>query len=74
MPFPFPVDPSYRREIALSWLLDVEDRLDMGDLDGAEKSWKTATDILLSLPAGEGSFSLDEGLFQARVKLDNATH
>lgn len=74
MPFPFPVDPSYRREIALSWLLDVDDRLDMGDLDGAEKSWKTATDILLSLPAGEGSFSLDEGLFQARVKLDNATH
>jgi len=72
VPFPFPVDPSYRREIALSWLLDVDDRLDMGDLDGAEKSWKTATDILLSLPAGEGSFSLDEGLFQARVKLDNA--
>ena len=72
MPFPFPVDPSYRREIALSWLLDVDDRLEIGDLDGAEKSWKTATDIYLSLPAGEGGFSLDEGLFQARVKLDNA--
>ena len=72
MPFPFPVDPSYRREIALSWLLDVDDRLEMGDLDGANKSWKTATDVYLSLPAGEGSLSLEEGLVQARVKLDNA--
>ena len=74
MPFPLPIDPFFRKEIARIWLLDVYDRLEIGDLDGAEKSWKTATDIVLSLPAGEGSTSLDGELFQARVKLDNATH
>ena len=74
MPFPLPIDPFFRKEIVHIWILDVHDRLDMGDLEGAEKSWKTATDIYLSLPAGEGGFSLDEQLFQARVKINSATH
>jgi hypothetical protein len=72
MPFPLPLDPEFKKEVILFWLLDVDDRLEMGDVESAEKSWKTATELLLSLPAGRGSLSLEESLFQARVKLDNA--
>lgn len=74
MPFPLPIDSDFRKEIVHSWILDVYDRLEIGDLDGAEKSWKTATNIYLSLPGGDGSLSLDDELFQARVKINSATH
>jgi hypothetical protein len=74
MPFPLPIDSDFRKEIVNSWILDVYDRLEIGDLDGAEKSWKTATNIYLSLPGGDGSLSLDERLFQARVKINSSTH
>ena len=71
MPFPLPVDPDFRRQVVQFWLEDVEDRLELLDLDSAEKSWKLANDIYLSLPAGEGDESLESSLVQARVKLDH---
>ena len=71
MPFPLPLDPEYRRQVVQFWLEDVEDRLDLSDLDSAEKSWKSANEIYLSLPAGEGDEDLETALVEARVKLDH---
>jgi hypothetical protein len=71
MPFPLPLDPEYRRLIVSFWLEDVDDRLAVYCSQDAEKSWKYANDIYLSLPPGEGDDSLESKLVQARVKLDN---
>jgi hypothetical protein len=71
MPFPLPVDPDYRREIVSSWLDDIEDRLSVNAIPDAEKSWKIANDIYLSLPPGEGSEELESALVRLRVKIDN---
>ena len=71
MSFPLPLDPEYRRQVVQFWLEDVEDRLDLSDLDSAEKSWKSANEIYLSLPAGEGDEDLETALVEARVKLDH---
>ena len=71
MSFPLPLDPEYRRQVVQFWLEDVEDRLDLSDLDSAEKSWKSANEIYLSLPAGEGNEDLETALVEARVKLDH---
>ena len=71
MPFPLPVDPDYRREIVSSWLDDIEDRLSVNAIPDAEKSWKIANDIYLSLPPGEGSEELESALVRLRVKIHN---
>lgn len=72
-PFPLPLDPYYRKEIVFMWICDVDDRLKTDDLDGAKQSWKTAQDIYLSLPPGNGCESIEKQLVDARVKLDRFT-
>lgn len=69
MAFPLPIDPDFRKECVGFWLDDVEDRL-----EEAERSWKEANSLYLSLPAGSGDLALEDRLFQQRVKLDKLTN
>jgi hypothetical protein len=70
MGFPLPIDISFRKEVVGFWLDDVDDRLEAGRLQDAEASWKEASSLYLSLPAGCGDLNLEDRLFQQRVKLD----
>ena len=74
MPFPLPEDPAYRKLVVTFWLDDVDDRLSANRLQDAEKSWKIANDIYLSLPPGEGDLELEDWIFKQRVKLDKITN
>ena len=74
MPFPLPEDPEYRKLVVTFWLDDVDDRLSANRLQDAEKSWKIANDIYLSLPPGEGDLELEDWIFKQRVKLDKITN
>jgi len=74
MPFPLPEDPAYRKLVVTFWLDDVDDRLSANRLQDAEKSWKIANDIYLSLPPGEGNLELEDWIFKQRVKLDKITN
>ena len=74
MPFPLPLCPEYRKLIVTFWLDDIDDRLKINQVGDAEKSWKIANDIYLSLPPGEGDDSLESKLIQARVKIDKISH
>lgn len=69
MPFPLPLDPSFRLEVASQWAEDVKDRIELGDISGAKKSWTEANKILLGLPAGFGNRDLEEELAVLRVSL-----
>jgi hypothetical protein len=51
----------------------VDDRLSANRLQDAEKSWKIANDIYLSLPPGEGDLELEDWIFKQRVKIDKIT-
>jgi hypothetical protein len=73
MPFPLPEDPAYRKLVVTFWLDDVDDRLSANRLQDAEKSWKIANDIYLSLPPGEGDLELEDWIFKQRVKIDKIT-
>jgi hypothetical protein len=55
------------------WMDDVEDRLDLGDIEDAEVSWKIANAIYLNLPPGEGTLEIEARLFGQRVKLTKLT-
>jgi hypothetical protein len=70
MPFPLPLDPTFRKEVIKSWIDDVHDRLELGDRKSAELSWKIANSLFVSLPAGQGDFSLENDLIESRVKLE----
>jgi len=69
--FPLPIDPDFRKTCVEFWLEDVEDRLDSGNLQDAEFSWKEANAIYLSIPAGYGNMGLEDRIYDLRVKLDN---
>jgi hypothetical protein len=69
--FPLPIDPDFRKTCVEFWLDDVEDRLDSGNLQDAEFSWKEANAIYLSIPAGYGNMGLEDRIYDLRVKLDN---
>ena len=71
MPFPLPLDPDFRKEVVSMWMDDVDDRLDLGDLEDAEVSWKIANAIYLNLPPGEGTLELEARLFGQRVKINH---
>lgn len=73
MPFPLPIDPVFRKEVIQSWIEDVDDRLELGDLESAEQSWKIANSLYVSLPAGQGDSFLENALVEGRVKLDKHT-
>lgn len=70
MPFPLPLDPDFRKEVIKSWIEDVHDRIELGDRESAELSWKIANSLFVSLPAGQGDFSLENDLIESRVKLE----
>lgn len=70
MAFPLPADPAYRKLVVTFWLDDVDDRLKINAVPDAEKSWKIANEIYLSLPPGTGDLELEDWIFQQRVKLD----
>ena len=70
MAFPLPEDPTYRKLVVTFWLDDVDDRLKINQLKDAEKSWKIANEIYLSLPPGNGDPEIEDWLFAQRVKLN----
>ena len=74
MPLPLPRDPQFRKEVIQAWLDDVEDRLELGQHEGALLSWKTANDLLLQLPPGHGDLNLEDQLVALRVKINNHSH
>jgi hypothetical protein len=74
MAFDLPLDPDFRKEVVAFWLEDIDDRLELGKLEDAEKSWGSAREIYLSLPAGCGDLDLEERIFKQRVKIDNLTY
>lgn len=71
MAFPLPLDPSYRKLLVTFWLDDIDDRLKSNHVQDAEKSWKIANDIYLSLPPGNGDPEIEDWIFAQRVRLDN---
>jgi hypothetical protein len=73
MAFPLPADPAYRKLVVTFWLDDIDDRLKINAVSDAEKSWKIANEIYLSLPPGTGDPDIESWLFAQRVKLDNTT-
>jgi len=73
MPFPLPEDPEYRKLVVTFWLDDIDDRLKTNAVPDAEKSWKIANDIYLSLPPGEGDLEIETWLFNQRGKIDQIT-
>jgi len=73
MPFPLPQCPEYRKLVVTFWLSDVEDRLASNQVPAAEKSWKIANEIYLSLPPGEGDSNLETWLFKQRGKINQIT-
>lgn len=74
MAFPLPADPSYRKLVVTFWLDDIDDRLKVNRPQDAEKSWKIANEIYLSLPPGCGDLEIEDWLLAQRVKLDNITN
>jgi hypothetical protein len=74
MAFGLPLDPGFRKEVVELWLDDIEDRLEQGKIEDAEKSWRSALEIYLSLPAGCGEMNLEDRIFRQRVKIDNLTY
>lgn len=70
MAFPLPECPAYRKLLVTFWLDDIDDRLKANRTQDAEKSWKIANEIYLSLPPGAGDPEIENWLFAQRVKLD----
>jgi hypothetical protein len=70
MGFPLPADPTYRKLVVTFWLDDIDDRLEINARQDAEKSWKIANEIYLSLPPGTGDLAIEDRIFRQRVKLD----
>jgi hypothetical protein len=70
MAFPLSADPEYRKLVVLFWIDDIDDRLSINQVQDAEKSWRIAQDIYLSLPPGGGSEEIESALMRARVKLN----
>jgi hypothetical protein len=73
MAFPLPIDPAYRKLVVTFWLDDIDDRLKLNLVEDAEKSWKIANEIYLSLPPGTGDPEIENWLVSQRVKLNQVT-
>ncbi len=74
MAFPLPRDNDFIKEVVGFWLDDVDDRIQINQLKEAEHSWRTANDLYLTLPAGFGDMTLEDRIYERRVKLDKITH
>lgn len=70
MAFPLPACPEYRKLVVTFWLDDINDRLQDNHVQDAEKSWKIANEIYLTLPPGTGDPEIENWLFAQRVKID----
>lgn len=70
MAFPLPRDPKFILEVVEAWIEDIDERLNLNDLKGANESWRTATKLFLSLPPGSSCLQTETKLFEQRVKLD----
>lgn len=70
MPFPLPLGTEFRKELIESWILDAEDRVNMGDLEGASLSLSESYSLLMSLPPGKGDSGLELRFIETRVKID----
>jgi hypothetical protein len=73
MSFPLPLCPEYRKLVVTFWLDDIDDRLKINAVPDAEKSWRIANEIYLSLPPGEGDPEIEDWLFKQRVKINRFT-
>lgn len=73
MSLPLPLCPDFRKSLIQFWLDDVQDRLDLGDLNGGELSWKEANSLYLSLPPGHGDSLIENRLVEVRVNLTSLT-
>jgi len=74
VPFPLPLCPEYRKLVVTFWLDDIDDRLASNRVFDAEKSWKIANDIYLSLSPGEGCPQLETWLFKQQGKISQITY
>ena len=74
MAFPLPECPEFRKLVVTFWLDDIDDRLDANRIEDAETSWQQANTIYMSLPPGCGDMTLEDRIFEQRVKLDNLSH
>jgi hypothetical protein len=70
MGFPLPICPEFRITVIESWLDDIDDRLELNDLPGAEASWREATYLLIKMEPGTCPKSLEDRVIDYRVKLD----
>jgi hypothetical protein len=68
--FPLPICPVFRAEVIAIWLDDVDDRLELKDLPGAEASWREAAKLLIKMEPGTCPQSLEDRVVDYRVKLD----
>jgi len=68
MPFPLPVDNNHRIEIIKWWLDDVDDRLELGRIDDAIKSFSIARDLYLKLPGNVFDQTLEDRVIAAQGK------
>lgn len=69
MPFPLPKDPSFIKEVVRDWIIDVDDRVTLMDMDGAEHSLRTAERLYLSLPPGNGDCEIERSIVTAKEKM-----
>lgn len=74
MAFPLPIDPAFRIATAESWLDDVDDRLELDDVSGAELSWREAAYLVIKMEPGCCPRELEDRLVEYRVKLDQTLH
>jgi hypothetical protein len=72
--FPLSLCPEYRKFLVAAWLDDIDDRLASNQVSDAEKSWKIANEIYLSLPPGEGNSNLETWLFKQQGKINQITY
>ena len=70
MAFPLPECPEYRKLVVTFWLDDIDDRLRDNRIQDAERSWKIANEIYLSLPPGNGDMEIEDWLVRQRVKIN----
>lgn len=73
MSLPLPLCPDFRKSLIQFWLDDVQDRIDLNDLNGAELSWKEANSLYLSLAPGRGDDLIEARLVEVRVNLTSLT-
>lgn len=73
MPFPLPIDITFQHEVIEAWLEDVDDRIELGQKEQAELSWKEATGLYLKLGHDGYRKDLDDKIVESRVKLDRFT-